>query len=149
AKHLDYVIDLPLLHLDTLLLDRSFSPDFVVWYDNSAPVWMLGLDETDIPTIFYSVDVHHHLHLHRELFRVFDYTLVAQSDYLPQFAGLGDPGPEWFPLWASRYLDACDEKEFEAVFVGNLDPSLNPDRVKFFAELEKLAPVVCKHGEWW
>ena len=82
ATHLDVVVTMPVLHIDTLLdmVPGGFSPDVVVVMDNSSPLLFTGLEETTVPTIFYSVDTHHHAELHGYLFRMFDAFLVAQKD---------------------------------------------------------------------
>lgn len=150
ADHLEVRMKSPLLHIDTVIkaLPNGFVPEVIVIHDNSAPVMIGGLEETAIPTVFYSVDTHHHVQLHRHVANVFDLTLVAQKDYIPQFYGISEL-PLWMPLWASRRYEASSEKQHGAVFVGNLDPKLNPARVKFFEELAQRVPILCKVGQYW
>lgn len=150
ANHLDVVLSKPLIHIDQALNEAGagYRPDVIVVHDNSAPVALIGLNETDIPTLFYSVDIHHHVNYHKYLANLFDIMVVAQQDYLPLFQGISEP-PHWMPLWASRWVDAAPARDYDAVFVGNLDLKLNPDRVKFFEELQKRVPVLCTMGEYW
>ncbi len=148
--HLDVVLDQPLIHIDSLLSHQltGFNPDVILVLDNSAPITVEGLEETKIPTVFYSVDVQHHHYFHKYLFHVFDHTLVAQKDYISHFTPLGG-NPEWMPLWAPRYVEASLEKQYQAVFVGNMDPALNPDRVKFFQALKEKIDVYTTIGKYW
>ncbi len=137
-------------HIDNVLSEtlNGFTPDVIVWLDNSAPLLIIGLENCPIPIIFYSVDTHHHHELHSCLAYAFDYILIAQRDYMLHFTETGTP-MEWFPLWTPRYVEASKEKKFNLSFVGNLDAKLNPARVKFFDELKNLAPIHLHHGAWW
>jgi hypothetical protein len=146
----DVVSPPPLLHINTILSSylSDFMPDRILYWDNSAPVSVLGIEDTDIPSLFYSVDTHHHVAYHKYLAHVFDKTLVAQKDYLHHFEDY-DNGVEWMPLWASRFVEVSSDKTFGAVFVGNMDIKLNPDRVKFFTELKTKRDVYTTMGEYW
>lgn len=140
----------PLLHLDTILNTYlpGFQPDRIVFWDNSAPISVIGIEETDIPTFFYSVYVHHHVSYHKYLAHLFDRTFVAQKDYLPELQKHSD-AVSWMPLWASRYVEASADKQYGAVFVGNMDAKLNPERVAFFEKLKKVRDVHTTMGEYW
>jgi len=150
GSQFDVSLNQPLLHIDTILQHSlpGFEPDRIVFWDNSAPIAVLGIEETKIPTLFYSVDTHHHVEYHKFLSHVFDRTLVAQQDYLPFFQGYCDE-VTWMPLWASRYVDASEQIKHDAVFVGNMNAALNPDRVKFFEDLKKIRNVYTTMGEYW
>lgn len=146
----DVKIASPVIHIDTIIdqLPNKTRPDVIVAFDNSAPNIYVGLDETQIPTVFYSVDTHHHVNIHKYLAGMFDYTFVAQKDFIKDFEAVGQTA-EWMPLYASRYMDSSNEKKFGAVFVGNLDKKLNPDRVAFFDALKEKVPVYCWVGQYW
>jgi hypothetical protein len=150
AQHLDVRFETPLMHVQRIIEEHmpQNHPDVILVHDNSAPIMFQGLDETPIPTVFYSVDAHHHADLHKYLANVFDYTLIAQKDYAPSFEALGNP-VEWMPLWASRHIEPSSEKQFQAVFVGTLNANLNPDRVHFFEALKEKAPVHVQCGCFW
>lgn len=127
----------------------NFSPDVLVFLDDSMPALLYeGLNTCSIPKVFYSVDTHHHNQVHALIAPLFDHILVAQKDYIPTFAESGTP-TTWFPLWASRYVEASSEKKFGATFVGNMDAKLNPRRVAFFEALQKKIPIHIAHGNYW
>jgi hypothetical protein len=149
ARHLDAVLELPLIHIDTICKEylNGFEPEAIVIHDNSAPIVIEGLEETSLPTLFYSIDVHHHHEFHIYLAKVFDHTLVAQKDYMHLFDKVNEK-PEWMPLWAPRLIEPSNEKKYGAVFVGTLDEKLNPDRVKFFNELQQQIEIVCRQGHY-
>jgi len=142
SRHLDHVTTGPIMHIDQLLrsLPNGFTPDRIVWLDNSAPMGVVGIEDCDIPTLFYSIDTHHHYVIHSHLASCFDHTLVAQKDFIPDFEALENPAT-WFPLWASETMESSTEKKYGAVFVGTLNPALNPERVEFFERLKKLVPI--------
>lgn len=150
APHLEHRIPSPVVYLNDLLasLPGGFSPDVIVWLDDSAPVTYIGIESSDVPTIFYSVDTHHHWDLHSRLAHCFDHVLVAQKDYLHHFAPSGTP-TTWFPLWASRYVEASSSKTMPMAFVGTMDPKLNKKRVEFFTKLKELVPITIKQGNYW
>lgn len=125
-----------------------WEPEAVIVYDNSVPIFVSGLESLPIPILFYSVDVHHHLKWQRSFPRVFDRVYVAQKDYIASF-DQGFAPVDWLPLWASHISTPQSEKTHEAVFVGTLNPELNPDRVVFFKELEKKTSLACVMGEYW
>ena len=126
----------------------DFKPDCIVVHDNSSPIIVSGIEEAQVPVVFYSVDAHHHTHYHKLLAGAFDLTFVAQKDYIAEFSQQGNP-ISWLPLWASRFVEASTEKKYGAVFVGTMDARLNPDRVNFFTELQKRVPLVVERGEYW
>lgn len=142
----DIQFESAIVSLDSLL--KQFSADRIIVYDNSSPICVVGLEDTPIPTVFYSVDAQHHCHYHKYLAGSFDLTYVAQRDYLHEFAAYGGAA-EWLPLWASRIVEASAEKRYGAVFVGTMDPQLNPDRVTFFNELKTKVNLTLERGEYW
>lgn len=121
-------------------LPRGFRPDRVVYLDNSGPLGILGLEDLNIPSLFYSVDAHHHHTWHPHFSGVFDAVFVAQKDYLGQFERFNKQ-VQWFPLWAPIDISPQEGKTIDVCFRGNLDSKLHPKRAKFFDELAQLVPV--------
>lgn len=150
ADHMEVRLASTMYHIDHLLGEilNGFTPDVIVWFDNSAPLLLIGLEHCAIPMIFYSVDTQHHHELHSYLASAFDYVLIAQRDYMLHFAETDTP-MEWFPLWAPRYVEASKDKKYGLTFVGNLNVKLNPLRVKFFEEFQKLSPIHIQQGAYW
>ena len=150
GSHLDFRLAHPVVHIDDLiaLLPGTFKPDVLVWLDDSAPITFMGLENSDIPTMMYSVDTHHHWELHARLAHCFDHVLVAQKDYLHHFAPSATPAT-WLPLWASRHVEPSPVKTMPMAFVGTMDPKLNKKRVEFFTALKEVAPITIKQGNYW
>lgn len=151
GDHFDYHLD-EITHINSVLkkLPQSFgTPDVIVCFDNSSPIYVFGLEDINIPTFFYAVDTHQHLELHTYLSNCFDHMTIAMKDYLSHIHENGCKDVDWLPLWASKVVDASDEKKYGAVFVGTLNKDLNPGRVAFFEKLCKETDVLCKQGAWW
>lgn len=147
SYHLEHQLTGALHHIDGVLasLPGGFKPDRIVWLDNSAPVTIMGLEDCDIPVLFYSVDTHHHYDLHSHLAECFDHVLIAQKDFMEHFENSQTP-QSWMPLWAPEYVEKSSDKKFGATFVGTMNRSLNPDRVDFFEALGKLIPIYVTQG---
>jgi len=145
----DLVLAQQVVQLDELLdmLPPGFEPDIIVWLDDSAPIRLLGFEDCDIPCVFYSIDSHHHHLVHSHAAGMFDHVLVAQKDFLINF-NVHDTPVTWLPLWASEYMNLSADKKYGAVFVGTLDLSLNPARVRFFDRLKHLVPIEVMTGHF-
>lgn len=130
------------------LLDRmpaGFVPDRIVYYDNSRPFNILDFAQNQIPSLFFSVDAHHHFAWHPFVSAMFDKTLVAQPDYLPHFAQF-DPQAAWFPLWATQDAQPQPVQDIDVCFRGNLEPKQHPKRAVFFEKLGKLINIDSRGG---
>jgi hypothetical protein len=136
-------------HIDTIikLLPEGFIPDILILHDNSGPISILGLETLKIPLVFYSVDIHHHFTSHNALFDFFDISFVAQRDYLKDLNCVNEY-INWLPLWAPIIIEPEREKKYDATFVGTLNPTLNPERVDFFSNLEKITPISIFSGNY-
>lgn len=150
AEHLSIQVPRRINCVEEILRNLGdFSPDVLIFLDDSMPVLLYeGLNTCPIPKIFYSVDTHHHSQIHALNAPLFDHVLVAQKDYIATFEQCGTP-TSWFPLWASRFVEASSDKKFGATFVGNLNADLNPRRVAFFEALQKKIPIHIGHGNYW
>jgi hypothetical protein len=149
SSHLDIKLPSPIVDIEHLLnhLPNGFKPERLVWLDNSSPMGIVGIENCEIPSLFYSIDTHHHYLTHSHIATCFDHALVAQKDFIPDFTSFGTP-TTWLPLWASEYVEHSTEKKHGAVFVGTLDRKLNPARVEFFERLQELIPIEVLTGHF-
>ncbi len=79
-----------------------------------------GVERTDVPTVFYSVDVHLNLYWHKEYAKLFDYVFVSQKDYVDMFE---HEQVYWLP-WSINpdiFRDYGQERSRDIVFVGTID----------------------------
>ena len=128
---------------------NNFSPDVILWHDNSLPTFLMaGLESVPVPVVLFSVDTFHHESMHSFMAPIFDHVFVAQKDYVHVFDETGTPAT-WLPLWAPRHIEVSNEKKWPSAFVGNLDARLNPRRVAFFEELKKHIPIHVARGNYW
>ncbi len=129
-----------LLTYDELLKLVNFDPDLVFYCDKSEVLRVTGLEYSNIPTVFYSIDTHIHGSWHCVYGGAFDTVLVAQKDHLPYFQK-HNSSAFWFPLWAKDVITPKEDKDIEVCFRGVLDPNINPKRKPFFEKLSKIVPV--------
>lgn len=134
--------------IDTILknLPGDFYPDVIVYHDDSNPIlYISGLEEVPIPTIFYSIDIHLHKDRHQYFCGLFDKTLVAQKDYVSDMTAYC-PDTQWFPLWSRISLQPSPVKDIELCFRGSLNPRVNHNRCKFFEALALHTKIDCQSG---
>lgn len=145
--HLEYVRpDIPLSQV-MRDLPTSFNVDRVIYFDDSAPIRFLGFEELTVPTVFYSVDTHHHLDWHKYFGRAFDKMFVAQRDYVEK-CRQSVAHAEWLPLWAPTLLKPETDRPIDVSFRGNFNERLNPERVKFFETLKQQIDVDACMGDY-
>jgi len=129
-------------------LPGGFVPDRIIYWDDSTVPWITGLEESEIPKLFFAVDTHQHHQWHPQFSSVFDKTLVAQKDFLSLFRDYS-PEPAWMPLWATcTALAAAPVRDLDLVFVGTVDPVLHPERAKFFGAVNQKVPLSILSGDY-
>ena len=123
-------------------LDRD---DVLVLADKSLSPALLGVEDYPCLTVFYSVDSHIHS-WHPLYAQAFDLCLVSLKDNLPDFCGkrLNEEQCIWTPpclltepVSPDEHMDA---KEWDVLFVGTVDPAMNPERVFFMNKLKDSLP---------
>lgn len=119
-------------------------PEVVVFGDNSMPPLLVGVEDFPCATAFFCVDSHIHS-WHPYYAQAFDLCCVSLKDNLPRFEGrLTGEQLRWMPLWADAGsappVVAEEDKEYEALFVGNVNPETMPGRHAFFQELQRRLP---------
>jgi len=131
---------------DILSLTNGRIPDAVVAADFSGPPFLLGTENFPCLTVFYSVDTHIHS-WHPAYAQGFDLCLVSLPDHVRDFY-TGRLRPEWI-IWSPPYAPdktehyrdlAHIDKEWDLLFVGTVNPDLNPVRCSFLTEAKKYLP---------
>ncbi|MGH7257955.1 MAG: CgeB family protein, partial [Nitrospiraceae bacterium] len=132
-------------------LPKGWCPDLVVLGDDSAQPGVLGLESLGVPVVWYAIDTHVHANWHRHYANVFDLVLVAQKEAVPLYAAdLDRQVVQWAPLFCNHHI-ARDFKLIRDIplsFVGTLNPTWNPDRVRLLEELQARYPIVVRTGEY-
>lgn len=143
-----------LSHVDTLLaqIPEPEKLDAVVYFDDSHSISLRGLETLQVPSLLYSVDVHHHWRWHSWFALMFERMLVAQKDYLLPLLSVNSTltaeKVQWFPLWAPAYMEPVGERDRDVSFRGNLDPAFQPVRAKFFQEVGKQVSLDVAEGPY-
>ncbi|HLK11873.1 MAG TPA: glycosyltransferase [Candidatus Binatia bacterium] len=151
APHCDLVGELAPVPLEAVLaaLPPGWRPDAIVLGDDSRSLLVLGLERAPCPTVFLSVDTHHHAAWHAPLAAACDVAFVAQPDHLPAFAAAGAGHARWLPPWAPDELPPPAAATRHALaFVGSLDPRTHPDRVALLEEVARWLPLHVGEGRW-
>lgn len=131
---------------DSLRLHENITPqDIVVVADKSLPPAVLGVEKFPCLTVLYIVDSHIHSWFPFYA-QAFDLCLVSLKDHLPALAEkrLSNEQCRWFPpccLYPPISPDTCAEKKWDLLFVGTVDPAINPVRVDFLHRLKELFPA--------
>lgn len=123
----------------------DFSPDLVLHTDESKLPTVTGLDELQIPLFGFFIDSHIHYGWHREYAGIFDHVFVAQRDCCDSI-NRHTANCSWLPLFATPDAGEGEEPLHEVSFVGTLDRSLNPERVRFIEALGRLVPLTVHSG---
>jgi len=96
-----------------------------------------GLEEVDILTAFYAIDIHLNYYWHKEYAKLFDIVLVSQKDYVPLLRRDGIQNAHWFP-WAidpNVFKDYELERNLDISFVGIVDEHNRPKRSHIIREI--------------
>ena len=150
--------DIPLRHplsveaFRGLLAGRNFEPDLLVMADEGNVPPVVGLESLPWPQIFFSIDTFCNP-WHLPFAHAFEFTLVAQRDFLSMFTAEGHPA-QWFPLFCCFTAPAQSPEEWLAsrdipvAFVGTLNPKNIPGRQPFLRAFAALHPLVCLQGNF-
>lgn len=127
----------------------GFSPDVLVFGDNSCPPAFSGLHRYPCLTVLYAVDTHIHEWL-PAYGQAFDLCLASLKDHLGRFE---IRHPRERILWSPPYARNTDrprdaEPEWDVLFVGTVDPEVTPERHEFLSELSRRAPIEVRSGNY-
>jgi len=128
----------------------SFIPDRIIYFDDSGIPSIFDIENAPCPTLFMSVDTHHHYYWHKYFLQCFSHSLIAQKDYFDKFSEdskISD-SISWFPLWASKDITPNDIKDINVSFRGTLDESLHPSRLNFFNSVAKHIDIDYAEGPY-
>lgn len=153
SKSHDVYLECPLSVSELVSICQShfFEPQALVYMDNGNLPIVLGLEDLEIPLVFYSIDTYCNP-WHIPFTWAFDFCLVAQKDYMPLF----ECGTHFFPLFAiDNYMRAVQSEEewletrdIPLVFVGTMGHRNNLDRESFLKAVKKIHPLITMTGDY-
>lgn len=131
---------------EQIIAAAGAQPDMVLVADKSLPPFVLGMEKFPCLTALYVVDSHIHSWFPYYA-QAFDLCLVSLKDDLPLFRNkrLSDDQLVWTPPFHSGEplspdLAAAHEKLWDILFVGTINPQINPERVIWLDEFRALEP---------
>lgn len=134
-------VDRPPMTWADVLAHTGDAPDLLVYADASMSPPLLGLESFPCPTLFLCIDSH--IHQWYPLYaQAFDLCAVSLRDHLPRFRLRLPPARTiWLPPTPNPGdVPAVADKEWDLLFVGNVDPETMPGRHAILAELARLVP---------
>ncbi|MEG6549947.1 glycosyltransferase [Desulfocurvibacter africanus] len=133
-----------------VLEHTGWTPDLLVYADASMSPPLVGLESFPCPTLFLCIDSHIQ-HWYPIYAQAFDLCTVSLRDHLPRFGlRLGVDKLRWLPPTPNPGDASADEvKEWDLLFVGNVNPQTMPGRHAFLAEVARLFPSLhVTHGAY-
>ena len=130
---------------DDIIDDVGFVPDILVVGDKSLPPFVVGMESFPCLTTFYAVDTHIHSWFPFYA-QGFDSCMVSLKDHLDQFSGARLPRHMiwWSPPYAKpKDVPGTPDPEkplWDLLFVGTMDPAVNPERCAFLDALAAHIP---------
>ncbi|MCU0609927.1 MAG: glycosyltransferase [Chitinispirillaceae bacterium] len=128
----------------------SFHPDVIFQGDHSTPLIHCGLEQIDIPKIWYAIDTHLHRAWHTHYAPGFDVVFCAQKNMVPVLSRF-QRRVKWLPLFCQRGAEFIpwQERSLKISFVGTLDAKKNPERARLFQELrDQGVSLYCTRGDY-
>ncbi|MDL2285481.1 glycosyltransferase [Desulfovibrio sp. OttesenSCG-928-F07] len=153
--HIDYTAG-TFFNCNELQAKYNLTPnDVIVVADKSLPPALLGVENMPCLTVFYAVDTHIHS-WYPYYAQAFDLCLVSLKDDLPKFLNgrLSNSQVRWFPPYylgkpVSPDSPEAAVKNFDFLFVGRMNPKINPERVIYFEKLKEYLPSLhCVFGNY-
>lgn len=128
----------------------TFNPDLIFQGDDSTPLIHTGIENYDIPKIWYAVDTHLHYEWHKHYAAIFNIVFCAQQKYV-EYLKEYQNNVFWLPLYSGKYstFNPWIDRKYDVSFVGKLNSSINPHRCAFFRELNKhIENLTLKTGDF-
>jgi hypothetical protein len=125
----------------------NFQPDLLFITDESLPPLYAGLEKLEIPIVGYLIDSHLHIDWHIYFARVFDHCFVAQQNHFNEIC-LKCSDCSLLPLFAPGDLSLNLSRDIDICFVGTLDATKNPERVRFIDSFKRQYPLTVAQGSY-
>jgi len=123
-------------------------PDLIVQIDDLGRRTFWGLRDCKISSVYWAIDSHRPKYKFQlAIARYFDLVFVAQKDYVEIFRRV-NKSSFWLPLACEREIhkDLQMDRDYDIVFVGNLNPRWHLDRVRLLRRLSEKFNVKAFEG---
>lgn len=134
------------------LTDR---PDLVIYTDHLGKhAWPVGLEEIDVPKIYYAVDTPINFWWQKHFAGLFDIAFVDQKPYVSKLTERG-LNSRWLPVAvntaAYQIKNPDQEKIYDFGFVGVVDEKVRPKRSRLIKQLSSRYSLktIGDHKEGW
>lgn len=112
-------------------------PDFFLWIESVVGYLPVNIKGNGFPTSCYLIDTHINLNAHLEIAKNFDYTFIAQREYIPEFKKEGIDNVFWIPLAADPDIHSkkVTEKLYDVGFAGSINSEYHRRRVNLINKM--------------
>jgi tetratricopeptide (TPR) repeat protein len=127
------------VHIKAVLDELAeIRPDVILQIESLRNRLILeGIEEVNVLTAFYALDIHLNYYWHKEYAKLFDVVLVSQKDYIPRLKKEGIQNAYWFP-WAidpDVLKDHQLARDLDISFVGMVDDHHRKKRAQIIKEI--------------
>jgi 2-polyprenyl-3-methyl-5-hydroxy-6-metoxy-1,4-benzoquinol methylase/GT2 family glycosyltransferase len=129
---------------------KNIEPDLFLWIESVSGFIPTNISGKGFPTACYLIDSHLNLHAHLKWAKNFDYTFVAQREYLNEFKKTGLENVFWLPLGADPEIHSKKKvkKIHNVGFVGSLNSDSHQKRINLLNKISSVAKVSYSRC-WW
>ncbi len=144
--------DFGTLDFQQLLRDAPSNslPDLFLWIESVSGFLPVNIKGNGFPACCYLIDSHLNLNSHLEWAKNFDYTFIAQREYIPEFKKAGIENVFWLPLGADPEIHSKKNvnKIYDVGFVGSVNAGPHQRRVNLLNKINSAAKVSYSRC-WW
>ena len=125
-------------------------PDLFLWIESVSGFLPENIKGNGFPACCYLIDSHLNLNSHLEWAKNFDYTFIAQREYIPEFKKAGIENVFWLPLGADPEIHSKKNvnKIYDVGFVGSVNAGPHQRRVNLLNKINSAAQVNYSRC-WW
>ncbi len=118
-------------------------PDLFLWIESVAGFLPLNIKGHGFPTSCYLIDSHLNLNTHLQWAKNFDYTFIAQREYIPEFKKAGIENVFWLPLGADPEVHSPKnvKKIYDVGFVGSVNSEVHQRRAELLNKINSVVQV--------
>ncbi|HVO73259.1 MAG TPA: glycosyltransferase, partial [Ignavibacteriaceae bacterium] len=131
-------------------IPQNVFPDLFLWIESVSGFLPANVKGLGFPSACYLIDSHLNLSHHMEWAKRFDYTFIAQREYLPEFKKSGIENVYWLPLAADPdiHLKKNVNKMYEVGFAGSVNAASHQRRYQLLNKINSIVKVTYKRC-WW